>query len=305
MWNKISTSINNNGIQDATQSREPAQQEETEAGIQSIQQDFNQRGETPHSRELSEAINIIDLAEQTSHKKNKEVTSAPDDFKTKSPVVTRVPSDQTKDNAGPKFPSNKERVQAATPSATPRHTSLPHSLQRIRSDSSDSNFTSVSQRHYPNQPRSSNQMSSTQSQDILPEGDYQGSKNWMNSSSKIKTWLNLQQQITSTTGHGNQMASGTHIQSGMPPNQSLSKHPPYQRHPSESLGHTTPPSQYLSRPSVLRPSASTSGIGSQSGIKADPGHVIHADAELDPRKSWIKKDPLKWTVSRSPKILSN
>ena len=67
-------------------------------------------------------------------------------------------------------------------------------------------------------------------------------------------------------------------------------------HPShQQAAHIMSQTQQIQ--SELRPSPSTSGIGSQSGIEADPGHVIDVDAEQDPRKSWIRRDPHQWTVN--------
>ena len=67
-------------------------------------------------------------------------------------------------------------------------------------------------------------------------------------------------------------------------------------HPSHQQGANIIP-QTQQGQSEMRPSPSTSGIGSQSGIEADPGHVIDVDAEQDPRKSWIRRDPHQWTVN--------
>ncbi len=61
--------------------------------------------------------------------------------------------------------------------------------------------------------------------------------------------------------------------------------------------HTTSPSQYILSPLQSRATLSTSGIGSVSGTEADPCHVIDVDAQVDPEKSWIKRDPYQWTVS--------
>ncbi len=75
---------------------------------------------------------------------------------------------------------------------------------------------------------------------------------------------------------------------------SLPSNPPSHQAHHQAENITTPTQQ---RRPDQRPSPSTSGIGSHSGIEADPGQVIDVDAEVDSGKSWIRRDPHQWTVS--------
>ncbi len=259
------------------------------------QQEFLQKGETPCSSALPEMISI-DLPKWTSHETRSEVGQATEDFQAQNSVACGLSADQSRESACDPFWSNEGEIQCTSLSASPRRTFLLSSISRIRSDSLDTNFTSVSQGYY-NHNTPPTHMFSRQMQGVvnMSEAIHLDNDNFINSSSEIKSGIPLQQLIRAGAGPGNQMASGTRIHSGMPSDQ---LHLPNPLYPSHFLtDNVTYQFQYMSQLPKQRPSLSSSGIGSQSDIGTGPDNEIDVDAEVDSWKSWIKRDPHQWTVS--------
>ncbi len=175
---------------------EPIHRPKMESGSQFSHPQVLQEVSTPHSTELPDVISV-DLAGWQQEQ-------------------AQIHTSNTRQNIFDQFEPNPGTVQNNTPNATPRSSSM-QGCTRIRSDSSDSNFTSVSQQQYKH-PMPSYQVPSTNIQGLylMPEENRQTYDNAaVNTQSQVIPGIQLQPQFIPVASN-QQMPSGTMSHSGIP-----------------------------------------------------------------------------------------